>query len=1486
MYEMKTALSVMLCLMMLCVSSMVFSAPSPKAMPLEKVRLQLKWFHQFQFAGYYAAKEQGFYAQEGLDVELLERFGDKDTVKQVTLGEVEYAVGDSGILSSYARGEPIVALAAIFQHNPLVFLAKQSSGIMSPYEMRGKRIMLDTVGAGGVPLRALLAEANLDDKSYTTVKQSFRNDDLIEDKFDVMLAYLSDQLFYFQEKGLKVNVINPQSYGIDFYGDILFTSERELMTYPERVEKFRRASLKGWQYALEHPEELIELIHTKYHSKLSVPHLRFEADITRKLILPDVIPLGQIDSRRLQKIAEMYAQLGFSRPLTEADLARFIYSSHSLILTAQEQAWLKNHPKIYLGIDRDFAPYEWIDAKGNYVGLVADYIAVFEKTLGVKFIVIKDKPWSEILAMAQQGKLDMIAAAVKTPERSQYLTFTKSYISNPIIIVNDTRLGFIGSLNQLNGKQVVLEKGYFMQELLKRDYPNIQLVIANNVKEALSQVAESKADAYVGDAASANYAIQQLGTLDLRFSGNTGYVSSHSVAVVKTHPQLASIMDKVIAAIPPIEQERINNRWMASKIPNQISRKTVLKYGLGMLVVFFVFMGWNIRLRREITARKLAKALAIKERNLAQQYLDIAGVMLVALDTAGKIILVNRRGCEILGYAEQELLKQEWFFLCVHETYRIEALKTFIQLMTNEFDVDKSHECLVMTKTGLQRTISFQHNVFKDDKGNITGILSSGEDITERKVTEQQLRTLSVAVEQSPASVVITDLTPYLLYVNPQFCHVTGYSSEEALGKNPSILKSGLTPIERYQELWANLKSGKVWHGEFINRRKSGEIYWEEVHVSPVKDLSGMITHYVGIKIDISERKKAEQRLQESEQKLLAILENVSAYIYLKDCEGRYLFANRLVRELWQAEMDDIIGFKDDKFFDQQTAAQIRLNDLRVLLDGEILQTEETNTAIKTGATQVFWSVKLPLRREDGSIYALCGISTDISEQKKIEENLRQAKEMAEKASRLKSEFLANMSHEIRTPMNAILGFSSILAGLITDPLQHYYLEAIERSGKTLLQLINDILDLSKIEAGKLNLKYEPVSIRALLNDIKIIFSPQTAYKSIDFSLSVAENIPDYLLLDEIRMRQVFLNLVGNAVKFTETGFIRITVSVEAVLENSVIDLTIKVCDSGIGIAENQQEQIFLAFTQQAQQSVVYGGTGLGLTICKRLIDLMHGKVSVESQLGQGSCFIVHLDNVEIYKQDLPVIKQASYLQALAPKFSPATVLLVDDVESNRMLIRSYLADFPELNLIEAQTGEQALELITQQRCDLILMDRRLPGENGDQICQKIKTFPEYANVPVIMITASVLSTTEEKYPYAFDIQLDKPVKKEQLLEAMQLFLGCETETVADESLISNASIIKSPIDIEQLTALIALLNSVYLPQVTAFRQSDIFYIEELIEIAKRLMSVAQDYQCNALYEWAATLKNQAELFDLTNLPKTLADFDNLITHLIQLQVK
>ncbi|MDO9047033.1 MAG: EAL domain-containing protein [Methylobacter sp.] len=623
------------------------------AQPAEKVSLQLKWLHSFQFAGYYAAKEKGFYAEEKLDVAIRERIPGISNIEQVLKDESQYGVADTGLLEQRLAGKPVVVLASIFQHNPLVYLTLKDSGIVSPYELKGKRVMEDSYD--NAPLLAMLYETDISSDEFTHLDNSFNPDDLINGKTDAMVSYLTDQIDYFKKKGIEINIIDPRNYGVDFLSDNLFTTEQEINRHPERVRRFLRASLKGWDYALKHQDELIRIILSKYNpgNRLSADHLRFEAQETVKMILPETVAIGHTDIKRFQRIADTYRQLGLINSIDHLEGFIYLQEKHSkLDFTPEEQAWLQAHPVIRVGIDRDFAPYEWIDANGNYVGLSADYIALVEQRLGVKLDIVKNKSWTEILEMAQHGELDMISNVNKTPERERYLIFTEAYLNTPAIIISDSNNGFIGALDHLSGKRVTLEKGYFMLELLMHDHPEIQLLPAENIQDALNRVSSGKADAYIGDAASTNYAIKREAMLNLGFSGDTNYKSHHRMAATQTNPELASLLAKALADIPQSEKDSIRNRWMSLKYEPGVKTETVLLYAAAALLLLAFIVTWNMRLRRDISKRKQVQ----EEQRMAASVFASTQEGILITDAQRNIIDMNPAFGSITGYSRDEVL--------------------------------------------------------------------------------------------------------------------------------------------------------------------------------------------------------------------------------------------------------------------------------------------------------------------------------------------------------------------------------------------------------------------------------------------------------------------------------------------------------------------------------------------------------------------------------------------------------------------------------------------------------------------------------------------------------------------------------------------------------------------------------------------------------------------------------------------------------------
>lgn len=709
----------------------------------------------------------------------------------------------------------------------------------------------------------------------------------------------------------------------------------------------------------------------------------------------------------------------------------------------------------------------------------------------------------------------------------------------------------------------------------------------------------------------------------------------------------------------------------------------------------------------------------------------------------GNFIAVNDMASKQLGYSRNELLKMS--------AYDINAPRTITDVYENVKRLNDlgsiSAESIYVTKEGKEIPVEINSNII--NMQGRKGALAIVRDISSRKQVEDKLRKLSRAVEQTPTTIVITNLEGEIEYANPSFTKVTGYALEDVIGQNSRILKSGVHTKEFYKNTWDTILSGNVWQGEICNKRKNGELYWEFASISPVKNEDGVVTHFVAIKDDISERKK-------------------------------------------------------------------------------------------------------------------------------LELELMRAKEAADSANRAKSEFLANMSHEIRTPMNAIIGFSELLSNSVKDEKQRSQVQSIRSSGRNLLRIINDILDLSKIEADKLKIKLLPVDLAKLASEVEDMFIQKVTEKGIYFAVEFDSAIPKAFLLDEVRLRQVLFNLIGNAVKFTDNGHVKLKFSAQKET-NDNFNLTILVEDTGIGIPADQQEIIFQPFSQQfGQSSTKYGGTGLGLTITKKLIEKMGGAISVESQIGKGSNFKIVLPNISA--KDVEIEIKQKVFDPSTIIFEKAKVLLADDNEEDRKLIIDLLAN-SGLTIFEAINGKDAVEMATEYLPDLILMDLRMPVMDGYEATEILKKGENTKAIPVIILTASPKKNLGEgRNSKVFDEYILKPLDIGNLFEKMKRYLAYK---IADKVFDEKAEETKMELTEEQirhLPELLQILENKFIPDYQRAVKSQM--IDQIERFGKDLAALAKENRFEMLLEYSNEICTLADNFEIDKLMSTLKRFQGIINQL------
>jgi PAS domain S-box-containing protein len=722
----------------------------------------------------------------------------------------------------------------------------------------------------------------------------------------------------------------------------------------------------------------------------------------------------------------------------------------------------------------------------------------------------------------------------------------------------------------------------------------------------------------------------------------------------------------------------------------------------------------------------------------------------------------------LLGYEPEALIGVNAFDLM--DADEAQRVRRYFDPIAKKYLPFKNLENVNNHKDGYKVVIESSGTPIFDKTGRFRGYRGIDRDITERKQAEGALRkseeNYRLLVENQNELVVKVDADGRFLFVNPAYCRTFGKSAEELLGKTfmPLVHKEDQASTAEAME---SLHTPP--HTAYVEQRAMTVAGWRWLAWSDraIVDEKGRVEAIVGVGRDITDRKMVKAELRASKEKLQNIFDNSSEWIWEIDLSGRHVYSNDKLSGLLGYPAEDFVGkeffsyLHPDDLLEVEEALPVRISEKQGW-SGWVLRWRH-----RDGSYRYLESNAKPIFNAAGKVVGYCGADRDITERKASELALQTATQAAEAASRAKSLFLAKVSHEIRTPLTTIVGFGELLedAGLTSE--HRKYLAAINAASNTLSLLINDILDLSKIDAGELVIRQEDVRLRSLIDTLAKGQEQQIAKQNLSLNVNIDADVPDLLVGDPLRIQQILLNLLGNAIKFTEQGAISIDVSV--VEEGALrVLLDISVIDTGIGIAADLHEQIFQPFVQAFDaNSHQYSGSGLGLSISRSLAGLMGGTVELESQEGSGSTFHLLLPLQkkigDISEKPLPGI------EPISGSVPALNILLAEDNQINIQFIKTVLENLGH-RVMTAENGKVALDHLNTNVFDLVLMDIQMPVINGIDALKTLREL-EQSNgnhLTVIALTAYALMGDREKYlKMGFDGYLRKPFTIRELVNEL-----------------------------------------------------------------------------------------------------------------------
>jgi PAS domain S-box-containing protein len=801
--------------------------------------------------------------------------------------------------------------------------------------------------------------------------------------------------------------------------------------------------------------------------------------------------------------------------------------------------------------------------------------------------------------------------------------------------------------------------------------------------------------------------------------------------------------------------------------------------------VYSVEKGTFVAVFENITERKRAEKSLQESESRYRAVVEDQTEIISRFRSDGTFVFVNDVFCRFVGKSEKELLGQKWQMRVVPEDLPQIEEKLRNLSPSNPVVIAENR---IYSGSGKMHWMQFVNRGFYDSQGRLTEIQSVGRDITERKLAEEALWQSEEKhwglLTACPDAVVMTNLNGKILFASRQSWKLAGVPEQEELVGQDVF---DFTVEADRPRLAANIAEliQVGWRGntEYSLLRLDGAMVPVEISSAIIRDAQGQPTGLLAMIRDISERKRAEDALRKNEAMLSCILDTLPLSIFWKNHDGVYLGCNETFASGTNLRPEDVLGKTDfDLAWSREDTESYRADDREVMTSGRAKKHILERQHRPDGTYIWLDTTKIPLLDAEGKVYGVVGVYDDITERKRMEDELHKAKDVAECANRAKSEFLANMSHEIRTPMTAILGHADLMLDENVGKAAKEHIDVIKRNGEHLIQVIGDILDLSKIEAEKLQIEPTPCSPVQLVAEVVSLMRPQAAAKQLKLRTELAGPLPETVLTDPLRLRQVLVNLLGNAIKFTDQGEVRLVARLAG--ESGSMRLRFDVIDTGIGMNEEQVKKLFQPFSQVDSSSTrKFGGTGLGLCISKYLAEALGGHIEVRSAPGKGSTFSVTIDPGPLAGMHMIQNVQETLLDR--PSAASATtpdkivlhgrILLAEDGPDNQRLICLLLSNVGA-DVTAVENGQLAVEAALAAReagkpFDVILMDMQMAVMDGYTAARQLRK--RGFTVPIVALTAHAMAHDCQKCLDAgCDDYAAKPIDRQKFLAKVALWLA------------------------------------------------------------------------------------------------------------------